>query len=354
MKFQKNNNNPILSPNAANAWENLVVCNPGVWYEHKRFYMLYRAAGDDPQHIIRFGLATSTDGVHFERTSPEPVFGPSTDGPDSGGVEDARIVKFGDEFYITYAYRPHPPGQYWKFAHDQVQLPQVGEFAPSVLRHNIANSGLALTRDFHAWRRLGRITQPQLDDRDVILFPEKIDGKFALLHRPKQWIGPEYGCQYPSIWITFSHDLMVWNQPSTLLLSGIEGTWEEKIGGSTPPLRTEAGWLLVYHGVENGGRGYYRVGVALLDLNDPTRVLARATDWVMEPEFDYELEGYYRGCVFPTGNVILNDTLYLYYGAADKYVGLATCSVPELLRFLLSYAQSQPAAQAQQPLAVGE
>ncbi len=337
MKLKKCPTNPILTPNPDNEWESLVVCNPGAWYENGKFYLIYRAAGNDVEHTIRFGLAVSTDGINFTRVSNSPVFGPSTDGPDGGGVEDPRIVKFGDEYYITYAYRPYPPGQYWNFAHDVIATPTVGPDAPAVIRHNIANSGLALTKDFINWQRLGRITQSNLDDRDVILFPEKINGQYVMLHRPKQWVGTEYGTKFPGIWISFSTDLMVWSSKSQLLLAGREGTWEEKIGGSTPPLRTEEGWLIIYHGVENGGRGYYRVGAALLDLYDPAKVIARSTDWIMEPEHYYELEGPYKGCVFPTGNVIVDGTLYIYYGGADKYVGLATCSVKELTSYILTH-----------------
>lgn len=332
--LKKCDSNPILSPNALNEWENLAVCNPGAWYENGIFYLLYRAAGDDEDHFIRFGLAESKDGVNFSRVSDKPVFGPSCNGPDMGGVEDARIVKFGDEYYVTYAYRSFPPGRYWTFPHDVVRLPETGPDAPAVYRENIANSGLAMTKDFITWRRLGRITQSNLDDRDVILFPEKINGKFVLLHRPKQWVGEKYGCNHPAIWITYSEDLMVWNEKSELLLQGKQGTWEEKIGGSTPPLRSKDGWLLLYHGVEEGGKGYYRVGVALLDINDPKKVIARAENFIMEPEFNYEKEGFYNGCVFPTGNVVVDDTLYVYYGAADKYIGQATCSVSELLESL--------------------
>ena len=181
---------------------------------------------------------------------------------------------------------------------------------------------------------MGRITQTNLDDRDVILFPEKINGRYWMLHRPKQWVGEGFGTDKPAIWIQSSDDLMVWNGPSKILMAGRPGSWEEKIGGSTPPLRTNEGWLIIYHGVENGGQGYYRVGAALLDLNDPTKVIGRATDWIMEPEFDYEIEGFYKGCVFPTGNVIVDETLYVYYGGADKYVGLATCKVNDLLDFI--------------------
>ncbi|MFA5646677.1 MAG: glycosidase [Bacteroidales bacterium] len=335
MILTKHKNNPILSPNEQNSWESLVVCNPGVYHENGVFYMLYRAAGNDQEHVIRFGLATSNDGVQFTRTSDSPIVGPTPEGPDAGCIEDARIVKFDDFFYITYAFRPFPPGQYWTFNHDEVLTPNLGENAPLFLRNNIANSGLMMTRNFKTWMRLGRITNPNLDDRDVILFPEKINGKFAMLHRPKEWVGPSYGTKHPAIWLRYSDDLLSWTEPSHLLVKGIDGGWEEKIGGSTPPLKTDKGWLVLYHGVEKGGKGFYRVGAMLLDLNDPTRVLGRTKHWIMEPEHPYELEGPYQGCVFPTGNVIIDNTLYVYYGAADKYIGLATANVNELVNHIL-------------------
>lgn len=335
MILKKYENNPILSPNTKNDWESLVVCNPGVFYENGTFYMLYRAAGNDAEHVIRFGLATSNDGVNFTRVSDSPALAPSAEGPDAGCIEDARIVKFDDFYYITYAFRPFPPGQYWNFAHDEVLTPNMGDNAPLFLKNNIANSGLVMTKDFKTWTRLGRITQSNMDDRDVILFPEKINNKYAMLHRPKEWVGDGYGTKYPAIWIRYSDDLLVWNEPSKLLIKGIDGGWEEKIGGSTPPLKTDKGWLVLYHGVENGGKGYYRVGALLLDLNDPSRVLGRTKHWIMEPEHRYETEGPYQGCVFPTGNVIIGDTLYVYYGGADKYIGVATANVNELVDYIL-------------------
>jgi predicted GH43/DUF377 family glycosyl hydrolase len=218
--------------------------------------MLYRAAGDDPEHIIRFGLAVSTNGYDFERVSDKAVFSPSIDGPDSGCVEDPRIVKFDDTFYITYAFRPFPPGQYWSFEHDIVLRPQAGENAPVFIKENMGNSGLATTKDFLHYKRLGRITESNLDDRDVILFPEKINGQYVMLHRPKQYVGTQYNVKFPSIWLKFSDDLLNWaTKESHLLISGSEGSWEEKIGGSTPPLKTAEGWLVLYHGVENKGQG---------------------------------------------------------------------------------------------------
>lgn len=335
MRLKKFKDNPIISPNPDNQWENLVTCNPGVIYDNGKFYMLYRAAGDEPEHVIRFGLAVSTDGFHFERVSDEPVFAPSIDGPDSGCVEDPRIVKFGDDFYITYAYRIHYPGQYWTFPHDVVMLPECGEDAPAVLKQNIGNTGLAVTRDFRKFQRLGRLTSPALDDRDVILFPEKIGGKFAMLHRPKQYVGEKYGVEYPSIWLKYSDDMLNWeDKPSHLLITGRPGTWEEKIGGSTPPILTDEGWLVLYHGVADGGKSEYSVGALLLDRNDPLKVIARTHEPILSPEEPYELDGFYSGCVFPGGNVVVDGTLYVYYGAADRFVGVATCDLKELLDYL--------------------
>lgn len=335
MKLKKYEKNPIIAPNPANAWENLVTCNPGVIYDDGRFYMLYRAAGDDKEHVIRLGLAVSENGFDFRRVGDSPVFGPSADGPDGGCVEDPRIVKFDNEFYITYAYRAHAPGQYWTFAHDVVRLPQCGAYAPAAMAQNLGNTGLAVTTDFRNFRRLGRLTSPVLDDRDVILFPEKIGGKFAMMHRPKQFVGERYGVKYPSIWLKFSDDLLAWeDKPSHLLIAGREGTWEEKIGGGTPPILTEAGWLTLYHGVADGGTAEYRVGALLLDRENPLRVLARTPEPILEPEFFYETEGFYSHCVFPTGNVVVDGVLYVYYGGADKYVGVATCRLEELLNYL--------------------
>lgn len=334
MKLQKYENNPILSPVKESPWESLYTCNPGAWYENGKFYLLYRAAGNDVEHYIHLGLAESTDGFNFKRVSDTPVLSPSPDGPDAGCVEDPRIIKMGDVFYITYAYRPYPPGQYWKPEKDKVLTYDIPDNAPLGLKNNLTNSGLLMSRDLKTYKRLGRITKSYLDDRDVILFPEKVNGKYVLIHRPMQWVGKEYGCDYPSIWIKYSDDILEWEEESHLLMKA-EFDWEKKIGGSTPPLKTEEGWLLLYHGVDS--EGIYRVGVALLDLDNPSKVIARSPNYIMEPEYDYELNGFYKGCVFPTGNVIVGDTLYVYYGSADKYCCVATCSVKELLDYVLKY-----------------
>lgn len=340
MKLERLSSNPILSPNPDNNWESLVTCNPGVIYDNGVFYMLYRAAGDDEEHVIRFGLARSTDGIHFERCGSEPVFGPSYHGPDGGCVEDPRIVKIDDTFCITYAYRPYPPGRYWTFAHDKVLLPsaKISPEAPRVWKENLGNSGLAITKDFKLFLRLGRITSPVLDDRDVILFPQRVGGKFVMLHRPKEYVGESYGVKYPSIWMKFSEDIMDWeSKPSHLLITGRPGSWEEKIGGAAPPILTDEGWLMLYHGVADGGCAHYSIGALLLDKDNPLKVIARLPEPILEPEEWYELDGFYKGCVFPTGNVLVDGVLYVYYGAADRFVGVATCKLQDLLDELLSF-----------------
>lgn len=337
MMLKKYSGNPILSPNPDNAWESLVVCNPAAWYEDGKFYMHYRAAGNDEEHLIHIGLAVSSDGFNFERIKDEPVLSPSPDNFDAGSVEDPRVVKLGGEYYMTYAFRPYPPGQYWKYSYDEVKAPQHDEYAPACLRENIGNTALAISKDLIHFKKVGRLTEPSLDDRDVILFPEKVNNKFYMLHRPKNYVGDKYNTDHPAIWIKSSDDLMSWNVPSTLLLKG-EQWWEMKVGGNTPPIRTDKGWLMLYHGVDS--KFCYRVGACLLDLNDPTKILYRTKDYIMEPETVIEKNGLYKwGVVFPTGNVLVDDTLYVYYGASDQWCCVATANIHELIDFIIENSE---------------
>ena len=339
MKLKKFSGNPILSPNPENSWENLVVCNPAAWYEDGKFYLLYRAAGNDENHFIHIGLATSADGLHFTRAQDKPVLSPDINSFDGGSVEDPRVVKFGDEFYMTYAFRPYPPGQYWKYDYDAVKAPKHDKFAPKCLRENVGNTALAVSRDLINFKKVGRLTDPSLDDRDVIFFPEKINGKYYMLHRPKEFVGKAFGTEYPAIWIKSSEDLMSWNVPSTLLLKGKQW-WEVKTGGNTPPIRTSEGWLMLYHGVDE--KFTYRIGACLLDLEDPTKILYRTTDFIMEPETEFEKNGLYKwGVVFPTGNVLVDDTLYVYYGASDQWCCVATANIHELIQFIKDNTQNE-------------
>jgi len=346
-KLIKYSGNPILSPNPDNAWEDLIVCNPGVIYdeENKKFVMLYRAAGNDPQHIIHIGLATSDDGLNFTRQRSEPVLSPSPDNSDGGCIEDPRIIKIGAWYYITYAARIWPPGRYWtydplKYWRDKDESIKakfnIGDDladTPALIRNNGTTTHLCMTKDFINFKKLGRITDCRLDDRDVIIFPEKIGGRYARLSRPVEWSGPGWPCEKPSIWLSFSDDLMEWDKPS-LLMQG-EQAWEfKKIGGSCPPIKTEKGWLHIYHGVCKDN--IYRVGAVMLDLQYPTKILGRTKDFIMEPETEFEKKGIIPNVVFPSGNVVKDNVLYVYYGCADKYVGVATAQLDKLIDDLLS------------------
>jgi predicted GH43/DUF377 family glycosyl hydrolase len=234
---------------------------------------------------------------------------------------------------LTYASRPFPPGQYWLPDSEQkYRRLECPEDFPWIMRENATVTGLALTKDFRTWIRAGRLTSPLVDDRDVILFPEKVGGKYYMMHRPMNWTGSDYGTEYPAIWISEGCDLLNWENPRLLIKA--EFDWECKVGGNTPPLKTEHGWLTIYHGV--GPDKHYRLGALLLDLEDPTIVRYRSRDWIMQPEEEFEINGPYKGVVFPCGNVIIGDTFFLYYGGADKYVGVATCKVKDLLDYLLS------------------
>jgi predicted GH43/DUF377 family glycosyl hydrolase len=335
VKLKRYEGNPILSPNPANPWEDLAVFNPAAWYdqEKKQVQLLYRAAESHPEYKCYFGLAVSDDGYNFQRVSDEPAFSPSVNGFDASTVQDPRMVKIGDWYYITYACRFFPFGQFWIPKEQQYKHPVCPPDFPRVIRTNATSTGLLLTKDFKTYIRAGRITDPVLDDRDVILFPEKIDGRYVMMHRPLEWIGDEYGTEFPAIWISMADDLLGFRKSKLLATAKLD--WEcGKIGINTPPVRTEHGWLTIYHAV--GSDKHYRLGALLLDLKDPSRVLHRTSNWIMQPEEEYEIDGYYRGCVFPCGKVVIDGTLFVYYGAADKYVGVATCRVDELLDYLLS------------------
>jgi predicted GH43/DUF377 family glycosyl hydrolase len=192
-----------------------------------------------------------------------------------------------------------------------------------------------MTKDFKSWIRAGWLTDPLLDDRDVILFPEKVNGRYVLFHRPLEWTGPQYGTEHACAWIKFADDLLgLAAAPSKLLIKN-RYPWEAaKLGVNIPPIKTPHGWFTIYHAV--GPDKFYRLGALLLDLNDPSKVLHRTPDWLMQPEADYEIEGFYHGVCFPCGAVVIDGTLFVYYAGGDKYCALATWDFDELLKHLRS------------------
>jgi predicted GH43/DUF377 family glycosyl hydrolase len=338
-----------------NPWESKAVFNPGAVLRNQRVYLLYRAVGEYERYISRFGLATSRDGVNFRRYR-KPVFCPEPSKRyEKWGVEDPRITPLEGKFYITYVALRKPA--HW------------GGGPP--------RTALATTQNFRDFIKHGVITPPEADERDVVLFPERIKGKYVMLHRPHNWttrdILRKNGKVYvkvreviakwwpfarrishvrerrrawplhevprdfprkPSIWIAFSRDLHKWFSHKVLLRPHTE--WEKvKIGAGAPPIKTEAGWLCIYHGV--GERDHVRrycAGAFLLDLKKPCRVIGRTAQPILSPRKFYELSGDAPGVVFPEGVVVLRKKLFVYYGAADKTVCLATCNLDKLLTIL--------------------
>lgn len=338
MKLNKCSENPILTAKEGSLWEDLCVLNPACIYEDGYFYLFYRAAGNDEKHIISIGLAKSKDGVHFERCFDKPILSPREGDPEGNGMEDPRVIKIDGIYYMTYASRPYPTGKFWLpnvRREDYCSFKTLPDSAPASIRNCNTITYLAMSDDMVNWHRCGRLTDSRHEDRDVLIFPEKINDKFVMLSRSHNRVGEEYGCDVPSIWISYSDDLLEWDNYK--LLCTAKESWEaKKIGGSTAPIKTDKGWLVLYHGVEDKQRGEYKVGALLLDLNDPEKILARTKEPIMIPEYDYETKGLYSGCVFPTGAVVVDETLYVYYGAADKYCCQATCNINEFVEYLIN------------------
>jgi predicted GH43/DUF377 family glycosyl hydrolase len=177
----------------------------------------------------------------------------------------------------------------------------------------------------------------QPDDKDAALLPRRIDGMFALIHRPIADSGAH-------VWISYSPDLRSWGGHQMMLQARRGGWWDaNKVGLSPPLIETDRGWLMVYHGVRSNAAGsLYRLGIALFDLEQPTQLLLRGDDWIFGPEAIYETQGDVNNVTFPCGYTIGadGDTIHLYYGAADTCIALATGSVRELLRWLREHGRA--------------
>jgi predicted GH43/DUF377 family glycosyl hydrolase len=301
-------NGPILEAIPKHGWESRAVLNPGTVREGNIVHMLYRAVEGDNFSTIGYAKLSS-EGKVLERLST-PVI--KREWPiEKKGVEDPRIVLFEDRYYIFYT------------GYDG-EKPREGENARVMM---------AETNDFRNYRKIAMVG-PDKQDKDAFVFPEKIGGKVAFMHRI-----------VPNIQIAFFEDIKHLAQPEKNYwpdhLKQLEKytamyrefDWEtSKIGGGPPPIRTDAGWLLIYHGVDNNF--VYRAGAALLDEKNPLKVLARLPYPILEPEKEYERIGDVNMVVFPEGTAIFEDELQVYYGGADKVVGLGVGKLSHLINEL--------------------
>ena len=261
---------------------------------------------EDRCGLSHLTAARSRDGACNWRIDARPTLStaPDTHPEEIWGIEDPRITRI-EELDL------------WA-----VLFTAYSEGGPLV--------SLATTKDFETFERKGVVMPPE--DKDAALFPVQFRGRWAMLHRPV----PGLAGMGAHIWISFSPDMKHWGDHQILIPARRGGWWDaNKVGLSPPPLHTEKGWLILYHGVRDTAGGcIYRLGLALLDLEDPTRLIARSDEWVFSPEEGYEVVGDVDKVVFPCGWVADGDDLRLYYGSADKCIALATARISELLDWL--------------------
>lgn len=226
----------------------------------------------------------------------------------------------------------HYPDELWGVEDPRITfVPELGQYAIAYTAYASGGPGvaLALTKDFNSFERYGVIMQPE--DKDAALLPHRIDGRWALIHRP-------VAAASAHMWISYSSDLRNWGNHKKILEARLGGWWDaNKIGLSPPPIETSQGWLVIYHGVKQNAAGsIYRLGLALFDLDEPQRCLKRGNEWVFSPEEPYEQHGDVDKVVFPCGYTLASDgdTLRIYYGAADTSIAMATGSVQVMLEWL--------------------
>lgn len=302
--------NPVLKPVKEHSWESRYVLNPGAIRLNGKVYLIYRAFGED--NISRLGLAVSEDGLNFTDRLEKPIFEPMNRNEEKG-CEDARLTLIGDRVFMLYT----------AYSSAVAQVGMASIKVNDFLNYN-----------WQGWLRHGMVF-PGFSNKDGILFPEQFNKKYVMLHRVD-----------PHIWITFSSHLRCpWPRKEHKILAGSTYgmMWDgKKIGGGAQPIKTRYGWLLITHGVNH--LRFYRLGVLLVDLADPTAVIYRSPNAILEPKEKYE-EGepgrdWVPNVVFTCGAVpredgkeILDaeDELFVYYGAADSVIGVATARVVDLI-----------------------
>ena len=324
--IQKHHQNPILEPISDHIWESQAVFNAAAVYENGKVHLIYRAVGDAGMSML--GYASSGDGIAIDDRSRHPVYVPSqpfegspgenvspypspyVSGPSWGGVEDPRIAKVGDRLYLTYV------------ANDGWSAPR------------LAMSSIAM-EDFQSqkwnWETPVMISQPGEVNKSGAILPEPINGKYFVFHRV-----------FPNIYVDVVDDLGMFDGSryvkKQFKIEPRADYWDSrKLGIGATPMKTDKGWLVIYHGVDDLDDSRYKIGAMLLDLEDPTRVLARTPYPIIEPTEHYENGLLKYGVVYPCGAVILDGELIVYYGGSDAVLCAATAPVDEFVYKLLHH-----------------
>jgi predicted GH43/DUF377 family glycosyl hydrolase len=319
--------NPVLEPKPEHRWESRAVFNPGALYEAGRVHLVYRAIGDNDTSVL--GYASSPDGLHFDErlerpvyvpresfegvspASPRPIFYRSSyvsGGGGKGGCEDPRLTRIEDRVFMTYV------------AYDGYSHPR------SALSSIDYNDFLA--RNWR-WRKPVLISPPGVIDKNACILPEKVNGKYVVFHRV-----------FPDILIDFLDDLdfdgkTKWLKGEFKIRTRADCWDSRKVAAGPPPIKTEKGWLLIYHAIGEQAPDSYKIGAMLLDIKDPTQVLARSPEPILEPRAWYEREGWKSNVVYPCGAAVIGERLFIYYGGADRVVCVASVNVDGLLEQLI-------------------
>lgn len=296
---------PILSPSTL-PWEDMLVFNPGATIYKDKIYLLYRAMGTGDE-ISRLGLAVSKDGINFERKA-EPLYQAKGHKFETLGIEDVRVAKIEDIYYLVYTAVSQEfdeyTSEYWKKEVDKI--PRIA---------------LSTTQDFITFTDYDVIL-PHITGKDATLFPKKINGEYGLLYR----VGVD------ETYFAHSPNMYSW-ETSYPLLNKRSGMWDSKRAGiGSPPIETEKGWLIFYHGVDEDD--VYRLGFLFLDLNNPTKILYRSPYPILEPTQHFEKYGFVPNVVFTCGAVEKDGKYFVYYGAADEVIGLATVEKKDILNVI--------------------
>jgi predicted GH43/DUF377 family glycosyl hydrolase len=290
--------NPIIFPRQGTDWEVDGTFNPGAVAAGRVVHLLYRAV--DANRISRLGYARSLNGVDFNYRPENPVL-EATAAWEEFGCEDPRLTPLDGTYYVTY----------------------------TAYSRRGARIALASTKDFSRFEKYG-LVGPDRHDKDCALFPEEINGRIAMLHR----LGSTIQIAYFESLDAIKHSQKFWSEYVThyqdFEIMRPKFSWDEwKIGMGPTPVRTDRGWLVIYHGVSS--ERIYRVGAVLLDLEDPANVIGRTSEPILEPETEFEKRGIVPNVVFPTGAVLWDGDLLIYYGGADKVCCGARVAIDELL-----------------------
>ncbi len=330
----------ILNP-TENYFENKSVLNPGVFQDGSDVHLIYRAI--DKDFISCLGYARLDGPTKVALRWDKPFLFPKFR-YEKRGIEDPRVVKIDDTFYLTYVVHDGKNALIaYSYGKHLLNLKRGGIISPNIpyskagklFKYSKLKDDYYFFESFY--QRYGG-KNIKIWNKDGFLFPEKIDDKFALVHRILPDMQIVYFNDFSQLkdeyfWIEY-----IMNLSKFVMLEGAHGFEARHVGGGAPPIKTKFGWLLIYHGAEESNkRRFYRAGAALFNLENPRKLIARLPYPLFAPEQDYEIHGHVRNVVFPTGTSIFNNRLYIYYGAADVCIAVVSVNLDSLLKELTKY-----------------